>query len=134
MRGHNLTLSGQESPEPSVLCSFHSTTLDFRVFPARTEAAPSSVCHGENLGPRVIYPFRLLILGSCEGLAGGRTRRLGGEARCLCQKAIGVRRLRAGGLGGAAQAYGGFSFPQDEAAKLLEQLFLQGPMCLGAAL
>lgn len=71
MRGHNLILSGQESPEPSALCSFHSTTLDSRVFPARAEEAPSSVCHGENLGPLVTSPFRLLILGSCEGLAGG---------------------------------------------------------------
>lgn len=40
--------------------------------------------------------------------------------------------LGAGGLGGAAQASGGFSLPQDEAAELLEQLLLQGRMCLGA--
>lgn len=53
MRGHNLTLSGLESPEPSVLCSFHSTMLASRVFPARADEAPSSVCHGENLGPLV---------------------------------------------------------------------------------
>lgn len=48
--------------------------------------------------------------------------------------AVGALGLGGGGLGGAAQAYGGFSLPQDEAAELLEQLFLQGRMCLGAVL
>lgn len=61
MRSHSLTLSKQESPEPSILCSFHSTTLASGVFPARAEEAPGSVCHGENLGLLVTLPFRLLV-------------------------------------------------------------------------
>lgn len=130
-----LTLWAGHSLQSPQSCAPSTLSLDSGVFSARAEEAPSHVCHVENSGLLVPYSLRL-VPGSCEGLAGGwtgRAGRLGGEARHLCCKAIGAWGLGAGGLGGAARACGGFSLPQDEATELLEQLLLQGPMCLGAA-
>lgn len=56
------SLDRMQPLEPSVLCSFHSTTLDSRVFPERAEEAPHSVCHGESLGLLVTYLLRLLVM------------------------------------------------------------------------
>lgn len=54
---------GRTQPlEPLVLCSFHSTTLDSRVFPDRAEEGLNSVCHSESLGLLVTYPLRLLVM------------------------------------------------------------------------
>lgn len=48
--------------EPSVLCSFHSTTWILESFPDRAEEAPNSVCHDKSLGLLVTYPLRLLVM------------------------------------------------------------------------
>lgn len=67
MRGHSLTLSRQESPEPSILCSFHSTTLASGAFPARAEEAPGSVCHVRTWVFWLPYPSDYLSEGHVRG-------------------------------------------------------------------
>lgn len=133
--GHDLPWHTQP-PGPSIQCPLHSTTLG----PGSPLPGPMKLPVGSALlAARVswAHALRLLILGSCEGLAGGRAGRAGrvhGEARRLCWRADRTGGLGAGWLGSTSQARSGVPLPQDEIVELLEQLLLQGSPGQGIAL